>query len=181
MSAPPLLERIRTGLPPALHVAEIAELEHPDDPVARDTLARHIGRAVDLGDLPATEGSEIVRVWRDVECPPAPRSTLYTPLPIQRRLVNHFRRVWLIARDDYRKWRLQCPPSLLADTTLIARWMPPKKPPRPTVPSRDVKSRLQAGESIEAIRTATGASKHAIRTVKNQYGIPDATPGPKPR
>ena len=59
MSAPPLLERIRTGLPPALHVAEIAELERPDDPVARDTLARHIGRAVDLGDLPATEGSEI--------------------------------------------------------------------------------------------------------------------------
>ena len=98
MSAP-LLERIRTGLPPALSIGEITELEHPDDPVARDTLARHIGRSVDLDDLPATEGSEIVRVWRDVACPPAPRSTLYTPLPIQRRLVNHFRRVWRIDRS----------------------------------------------------------------------------------
>ena len=184
MSAPPLLQRIRTGLPPALHVAEIAELEHPDDPVARDTLARHIGRAVDLGDLPATEGSEIVRVWREMECPPAPRSTLYTPLPIQRRLVNHFHWVWWITQEEYRRWRERCPPSLLTDTTLINRWFPPEKPRRtkpPLVPSRDIKARLQAGESIEAIRTATGASKHAIRNVKKQYGIPDATPGPKPR
>lgn len=182
MSAPPLLQRIRTGLPPALNVAEIAELEHPDDPVARDTLARHIGRAVALGDLAAEQVMRTAWVWQDVEKnPPATGISLYNPLPHQRQQVTHIQRVWVIARSNYRRWRERCPPSLLTDTTLIDRWFPPEKTPRPTVPSRDIKARLQAGESIEAVHEATGASKHAIRAVKRANGIPDCPPGPKPR
>jgi len=156
MSAP-LLERIRTGLPPALSIGEIAQLEHPDDPVARDTLARHIGRAIALGDLTATETAETVPVWRDVECSPAPRSTLYDPLPIQRRLVNQFRRIWRIDRADYRHWREKCPPSLLSEMALIDRWWSPAKQSRNPVGKPPDRKRERQDALSVAIQTAIDA------------------------
>ena len=151
--------QLRTGNIAAsdrLDAATLAYLEHPTDSAARERFRQFLTLAANTG---------VIRAERETS-PTSPQ--------------NPFHRVahW-ITRSDYRRWRERCPPSLLTDTTLIDRWMPPKKPPRP--PVRDIKARLQAGESIEAIRTATGASKHAIRNVKKQYGIPDATPGPKPR
>lgn len=154
--------RLRTGDIAAsdrLDAATLAYLEHPTDSADRDRFRQFLALAAITGGIPAE---------RETSPPHA---------------QNPFRQVthW-ISRSDYRRWREKCPPSLLSEMTLIDRWLEkPPKPPRPTVPSRDIKARLQAGESIEAIRTATGASKHAIRTVKKQNGIPDATPGPKPR
>lgn len=158
MSAPPLLQRIRTGLPPALHVAEIAELEHPDDPVARDTLARHIGRAVALGDLAGEQVMRTARVWRAVECaPPARPSALYTPLPIQGRWVNHFHRVFQVSREDYRRWRGQCPSSLLSEMTLIDRWWAPAKQSRNPVGKPPDRKRERQDALSVAIQTAIDA------------------------
>ena len=142
-----------------LDVPTLAYLEHPTDSAAREKLRRFLTLAANTGSIRAE--AEPVMSY--------PQRVLQ-PLPD-----------WQIERQEYRRWREQCPQELLSALSLIARWMPPKKPPRPTVPSRDIKARLQAGESIEAIRIATGASKHAIRSVKTQYGIPDAAPGPKPR
>lgn len=142
-----------------LDAATLAYLEHPTDSAARERFRQFLIRAIRTGSIRA-EAEPVMSYPQRV----------FQPLPD-----------WQIERQDYRQWRAQCPPSLLSEMTLIDRWMPPKKPPRPPVPSRDIKARLQAGESIEAIRTATGASKHAIRTVKKQNGVPDATPGPKPR
>ncbi len=142
-----------------LEAATLAYLEHPTDSAARERFRRFLTLAANTGAIPAE---------RETSPPHA---------------QNPFRQVthW-ISRSDYRRWREKCPPSLLSEMTLIDRWLEkPPKPPRPTVPSRDIKTRLQAGDSIEAIRIATGASKHAIRSVKTQYGIPDAAPGPKPR
>lgn len=170
---------------PRLDVPTLAYLEHPADPAARDRFRQWLVMAISTGEfgppkdeftpLPITETVE-------VKPPPTRYPPMYSALPHRQATVIRPVKVPTVARQDYRQWRDQCPASLLSDTTRITRWIPPAKPktPRPPpVPARDIKTRLLAGESIEAIHTATGASKHTIRQVKATAKIPDCPPGPR--
>ena len=121
----PLAERARTGAllaEPELSLSELLFLEHPTDTTARTALGAALGAAIRFGELAVRRETRPARrewrparfVLRTVYGEPRDRGQWVT----YRAVTTAF-----VEREDYRRWRAQCPARLLSDLSQIGKWL----------------------------------------------------------
>ena len=125
----PLAERARQGLllaEPALLLVDVLALEHPTDRAARLALGAALRAAVNFGDLPVSREQRTAQIqrkestWRPGDWTLGngdPPTRIWTET--QSTVVEY------VTREDYRRWRAQCPATLLSEPPLsqIKKWL----------------------------------------------------------
>lgn len=159
-----LAEQARFGLlPDALHIEQIATLEHPDDWAVRKAFALCLLQACENAEIPSISGLQYDDGWID---DPQGLRLWWKPLHL-----NENGPTPMVSRQAYRAWQAQCPKSWLSERSKIDEWLGATPavetipPALPTLPEQTATTARPAEPSIPKPIAKGGAAEKSRKTI----------------